>query len=136
MGGNQETHICWITLNRLQRTSLVAQMGLPTMWETWVQSLGWEDPPEKEMAPHSSTLAWEIPWTKETGRLQSMGSQKVEHDWETLLSNRVQAYYTPYNWFWFKFTKNNLYRITELSVGNYNKKRLDTISENYTTSIA
>ena len=53
---------------------------LPTMQETWVQSLGWEDPLEKEMATHSSTLAWKIPWTEELGRLQSMGSQRVGHD--------------------------------------------------------
>ena len=49
---------------------------LPTMWETLVRSLGWEDPLEKEMATHSSILAWEIPWTEEHGGLQSMGSQK------------------------------------------------------------
>ena len=62
--------------------SLVAQMVkcLPAMWETWVQSLGWEDPLEKEMAIHSNTLAWKIPWTEEPGRLQSMGSQRVGHD--------------------------------------------------------
>ena len=48
---------------------------LPTMRETWVQSLGWEDLLEKEMATHSSTLAWRILWTEEPGRLQSMGSQ-------------------------------------------------------------
>ena len=56
--------------------SLVAQMvkRLPTIWETWVQSLGREDPLEEEMAPHSSSLAWKIPWTEEPGRLQSMGS--------------------------------------------------------------
>ena len=53
---------------------------LPAMWETQVQSLGWEDPLEKEMATHSSTLAWKIPWTEEHGRLQSMGSQRVGHD--------------------------------------------------------
>ena len=53
---------------------------LPTMWETRVQSLSWEDPLEKEMATHSSTLAWKIPWTEEPGRLQSMGSQRVGHD--------------------------------------------------------
>ena len=53
---------------------------LPGMWETWVQSLGWEDPLEKEMATHSSTLAWRIPWREEPGRLQSMGSQRVGHD--------------------------------------------------------
>ena len=63
-------------------TSLVAQMikRLPTMRETQVRSLGWEDPLEKEMANHSSTLAWKIPWTEEPGRLQSMGLQKVGHD--------------------------------------------------------
>ena len=53
---------------------------LPTMWETWVQSLGWEDLLEKEMATHSSILAWKIPWMEEPGRLQSMGSQRVGHD--------------------------------------------------------
>ena len=53
---------------------------LPTMWETQVQFLDWEDPLEKEMATHSSTLAWKIPWTEERCRLQSMGSQKVGHD--------------------------------------------------------
>jgi len=53
---------------------------LPTMRETWVQSLGREDPLEKEMATHSSILAWRIPWMEELGRLQSMGSQRVGHD--------------------------------------------------------
>ena len=66
-----------------QRASLVAQMvkHLPEMQETGVWSLGWEDPLEKEMATHSSILAWKIPWTEEPGRLQSMGSQRVGHDW-------------------------------------------------------
>ena len=61
--------------NILQGTSLVAQMvkHLPAMWETWVQPLGQEDPLEKEMATHSSTLALKIPWMEEPGRLQSMG---------------------------------------------------------------
>ena len=54
--------------------------NLPAMQETWVQSLGWEDPLEKEMATHSSILAWRIPWTEEAGRLQSLGSQRVGHD--------------------------------------------------------
>ena len=53
---------------------------LSTMQKTWVRSLGWEDPLEKEMAMHSSTIAWKIPWTEEPGRLQSMGSQRVGHD--------------------------------------------------------
>ena len=58
---------------------------LPGMQETWVWSLGWEDPLEKEMATHSSALAWRIPWREEPGRLQSMGLQRVGHDWVTLL---------------------------------------------------
>ena len=53
---------------------------LPTMQETQIQSLGGEDLLEKEMATHSSILAWKIPWTEEPGRLQSMGSQRVRHD--------------------------------------------------------
>ena len=52
---------------------------LPAMWETWVQSLGWEDPLEKEMATHASTLSWKIPWMEEPGALQSLVSQKVGH---------------------------------------------------------
>ena len=58
----------------------MAQMvkRLPTMRETWVQSLGREDPLEKEVATHFSTLAWKIPWTEETGRLQSMGVTKSQ----------------------------------------------------------
>ena len=57
---------------------------LPTMWETWVQTLSWEDLLEKEMATHSSVLAWKIPWSEEPG-LQSMGSQRVGHDRVTSL---------------------------------------------------
>ena len=69
-------------LSALQRASLVAQMvkRLSTMQETRVRSLGWEDPLEKEMAAHSSILAWKISWTAELGRLLSMGSQRVGHD--------------------------------------------------------
>ena len=55
------------------------------MQETGVRSLGWEDPLEKEMATHSSTLAWKIPWTEESGGLQSTGSQRVGHDGVTSL---------------------------------------------------
>ena len=64
------------------KSSLVAQTVkcLPTMRETWVQSLGQEDLLEKEMATHSSILVWKIPWTEEPGGLQSMGSQRVGHD--------------------------------------------------------
>ena len=52
----------------------------PAMQETWVQSLGWEDPLEEGKATHSSVLAWRIPWTEEPDRLQSMGSQRVGHE--------------------------------------------------------
>ena len=62
--------------------SLVAQMvkRMPTMQKSQVRSLGWDDPLEKEMGTHSSTLAWKIPQTEEPGRLQSTGSQRVRHD--------------------------------------------------------
>ena len=80
------------------RTSLVAQMvkRLPTMWQTQVQSPGREDLLEKEMATHSNILAWKIPWTEEPGRLQSMGSQRVRHDWATSL------FFQHIKWFEFK----------------------------------
>ena len=75
--------------------SLVAQTVkcLSTMRETRVRSLGWEDPLEKEMATHSSTIARKIPWTEEPCRLQSMGSQKVGHDWATSLSLSRPKFY-------------------------------------------
>ena len=62
--------------------SLVAQTvkHLPALWETWVRSLGQEDPLEKEMATHSNTVAWKIPWMEESGGLQSMGPQRVRPD--------------------------------------------------------
>ena len=65
-----------------KRASLVVQMvkNLHAMQETWVQSLGWEDPLEKGMAAHSSILAWRIPWMEEPGGLQSMALQRVRHD--------------------------------------------------------
>ena len=61
---------------------LAAQMlkRLPATWETWVQSLGWEDPLEEGMATHFSILLWRIPWTEEPGGLQFMGSQKIGYD--------------------------------------------------------
>ena len=67
---------------RFNRTSLVAQMvkNLLALQKTWVQSLGWEDPLEKEKATHFSILAWRIPWTEEPNGLQSMGSQNVGRD--------------------------------------------------------
>ena len=63
---------------------MVAQMlKNSAMQETWVWSLDWEDPLEEGMATHSSILAWRIPWTEEPGGLQSMGLQRVGHDWAT-----------------------------------------------------
>ena len=80
---------CQIIYKHLRhiQTSLVAQTvkRLSIIWDTWVWSLGWEDPLEKEMAIHSRAIAWKIPWTEEPGRLQSMGSQRVGHDWATPL---------------------------------------------------
>ena len=86
--------------------SLVAQTvkNLPVMQETWVRSLDWEDCLEKGITTHSSVLAWRIPWTEEPGGLQSLGSQRVGHDWVThtftlmtyfksWLSEMVNAYY-------------------------------------------
>ena len=66
----------------ITQASMVVQMvmNLPTMWETWVQSLGQEDPLEKEIATHSSILAWRIPRTEKPGGVQFMGSQRVGHD--------------------------------------------------------
>ena len=69
----------------LTRASLAAQMvkRLPAMQETWVRSLGLEDPLEKEMATHPSILAWKVPWKEEPGRLQSMGSRRAGHEGRT-----------------------------------------------------
>ena len=70
-----------LTYNNLQ-VSHVAQLvkNLPAVQETWVRSLGWEDPLEKEMETHSSILVWKISWTEEPGGLQSMGSRRIGHD--------------------------------------------------------
>ena len=71
----------------IYEASLTAQLvkNPPAVQETWVRSLGREDTMEKEMATHSSTLAWKIPWTEEPCWLQSMGLQRVGHDWATSL---------------------------------------------------
>ena len=82
-------------------SSLVAQRvkKLPLMRETWVRSLGREDPLEKEMATHPSILAWRIPWMEEPGRLQCTGSQRVEHDWATSLSLYfIEKSSKPHSW--------------------------------------
>ena len=64
--------------------------NLSGMWETWIRSLGQEDPLEKEMATHSGILAWKIPWTEEPGRLQPMGSQRVRYDGATNTHRHIQ----------------------------------------------
>jgi len=83
MGGvptaSDTTKPCIFTISFDPWASLVAQ-PLPAMWETWVRSLGREDPLEEEMATHSSILAWRIPWAEELGGLQSTGSQRVGHN--------------------------------------------------------
>ena len=62
------------------------------MWETWVRSMGWEDPLEESMATHSSILAWRIPWTEEPGGLQSMGLQRVRHNSATKHSTAQHSF--------------------------------------------
>ena len=81
--GSQRVRHDWATFTfSFTWVSLVAKMvkHLPAMQDTQVQSLGWEDPLEKEMATHSSILAWKIPWSEKPDKLQSMGSQRVQHD--------------------------------------------------------
>ena len=86
-------------LVRIKIWPVVAQMAkrLPTMRETQVQSLGWEDLLEKEMAIHSSTLAWKIPWMEEPGRLQSTRSQEVGHNWVTFTHSFIKLRTTLFN---------------------------------------
>ena len=81
-------HTCSVALPHLSSFHQLfpSPSRLPAMWETRVWSLGREDPLEKEMATHSSTLAWKIPWTEEPGGLHSMGSQRVQHDWAISLA--------------------------------------------------
>ena len=76
--------------------NLVLQ-NLPTMQETWVWSLGREDPLEEEMATHSRILAWEIPWREEPGRLQSMGSQRIRHNWVTIHFHFLSLFFVGTN---------------------------------------
>ena len=91
----------YIYLTIYLRTSLVARTvkNPPAMQETQVQSLGWEDPLENGMTSHSSILAWRIPWTEEPGKLQSMGLQRVRHDWATnTFTLTLNNYYFIVEW--------------------------------------
>ena len=85
-----------------KRASLVAQRlkGLPAMQETWVRSLGWENPLERETATHSSILAWRIQWMEKPGGLQSTGSRRVGHDWATSLHLQSShfTYHLKHGW--------------------------------------
>ena len=85
--------------------SLMAQLvkNLSAMWETWVQSLGWEDLLEKGKATHSSILAWRIPWT-----VQSKGSQRVRHNWATFTFHFHNYYFSMDNYLWLKRTEEYL----------------------------
>ena len=96
VGHNQETELNW-TKPMVQRLK-----HLPTMRETGVWSLHQEDPLEKDMATHSSMLLWRIPWTEEPGGLQSMGSQRVGHDWATeqQLSTQMNGVRLREAWHW------------------------------------
>ena len=95
---------------------------LPPMRETQVRSLGWEDPLEKEMAIHSSILAWRIPWTEKPSRLQSIGSQRVGHDWATSPSctyRQVSCEWSP---------------LSSDASGSWNVSRGEDLSEMWTLS--
>ena len=82
------------TASGKQRAFLVSQMvkNLPAMWKTWVRFLGWKDPLEKEVITHSSILAWRIPWTEESGGLQSMGLQESDTTEQLTLSGKQKIY--------------------------------------------
>ena len=106
--------------------------NLSAMQNIWVQSLGWEDPLEKEMATHSSILAWRIPWTEEPGGLQSIGSQRVGHDWVTNTSAFNGSYPKDVRqWIFFIESYYILCRIWQLGHNMYSslKKKEDPISK-------
>ena len=96
------------------RASLIAQLvkNLSAMQEIWVWSLGWEDPLEKGMVIHSSIFAWRIPWTEEPGRLQSLGSQRVGHDWATKEKREMDK------------NKHAFASVTAITTQDYNQKSL------------
>ena len=90
------------------------------MQETQVRSLGWEDPLEKDMATHSSTLAWKISCTEKPCKLQPMGSQRVEHNWVTSLHFFILPLIKPLNVSWTDDHSARLYSSASLYLGNIN----------------
>ena len=128
-------------IKRLYSASLVALSvkNLPAAQETWVRSLGWEDPLEKEMATHWSILAWKISWAEEPGGLQSMGSQRVGHDCATNTDSAWQPRKSRDTWssgqFWLWSTKWNRAKANRVSprecTGN-SKHPLSTTQEKTT----
>ena len=99
------------------------------MWETWVQSLGWEDPLEKEIAIHSSSLAWKIPWTEEPSRRQPVGSQRVGDDWATSFSLYWRVTFSNKQWAIISFLNTDLQNgsFYVLNVYQIRKKGFSTV---------
>ena len=91
-------YYCLDCVSTLMAQTAVTMMNPPAMQETWVQFLGREDPLEKEMEIHVSILAWRIPWTKESGGLQFMGSHRVRHDWITNRHVSIPAFSSVMGW--------------------------------------
>ena len=92
------------------------------MKESWVQSLGGEDPVEEEIATHSSILAWKTPWTEEPGRLQSLRSQRVKHDWVT--EHRC-THPTPHTYTWCKYSIHSHFQARNVTSLNVELEEMD-----------
>ena len=106
------TYIVWA-----RRASLVAQMAknLPAIWETWAQSLGCKDLLEKRKATQSTILVWRIPWTEESGGLQSMRSQRIRQDWvtNTTTISKEQAFLVLSHWAWVLFVPTTYFQFVQ-----------------------
>ena len=103
-------------LDMTEWLSLTSQMvrNLPAMQKIRVQSLGQKDPPRKGMATHSSILAWRIPWTEETGGLQSLGPHRIRHNWVTHTHTHThRGIINFYHWFWTTFGRTRLSHLLE-----------------------
>ena len=93
-------HIPWFSTVSFSRMFWWLRQSLPAVQETWVRSLGQEDPLEEEMETHSSILSWKTLWTEEPGRLQSMGLQRIGHDWVTKTSTATNLANIMTEWTW------------------------------------